>query len=60
MAHIVIAEEELLVLLLPLPLELQLKILEDDEKDLHWVLTVVDWRPVLDDATPTNNLLDPP
>ena len=34
-AHVVIAEEELLVLLLPHLRQLQQQILEDDEEDLH-------------------------
>ena len=34
-AHVVVAEEELLVLLLPHLRQLQQQILEDDEEDLH-------------------------
>ena len=60
MAHVVVAQEETLVLLLPLPLVLQLKILEEDEEDLHGILAVVDWCPVLNDAAPSHNLLDSP
>ena len=59
-AHVVVAEKEALVLLLPLSLVLQQKILEDDEEDLHWALAVVDWFPVLDDAAPSHDLLHSP